>query len=362
VSRRPQPNPWDPRAWSTHSAKAVERDGRAPVDEVVRNPNESEVRELQSEIPEAAGRLLFVLERESGAASALPVLAPGLGGRDAQTVLVDQGWARRKFAPADFYQVADRISAKITLLLSSTVRLTARSAYSWKKTPLWESALPSGLAILHAAEAVEGTRAFGTFSCGFFMDPGHRPEFDPVHLAFSGAPDSRPPLTYPDFRGNVELLRGFAPLRMETVGDNWEMFDILSRLHPEAAADGACWWTSWIDSDMTNYGFVVSRAFDDPTLLLTPRDPTRFAAAPWVAVPDLAAAPADRPLVAVFSKPAEAPHVALRSAWGFAGENLFESRLDYSLPSNLGFRVLHRLAALPGEAVGEITGYYSLPA
>jgi hypothetical protein len=340
----------------------VTRDGRAPIAEVVRAPTESEVRDLQNEIPEAAGRLLFVIERESGAKSPLPVLAPTLLGREAQNVLVNQGWARIKFSPAEFYKLSDRISPKLTLLLSSTVRLTARSSYSWKKTSLWESALPSGLAILHAAEAVEGTKAFGDFSCGFFPDPGHRPEFDPAGLSFSGPAGTRPPLVYPDFLGNVELLQGFAPLRMETVGDNYEAFEVLSRLHPEAAADGACWATSWVDSDMTNYGFVVSRALGDPTLLLTPRDPTRFASAPWVAVADPATVPLDRPLVAVFERPDEAPHVALRSAWSFAGETLFESRIDYALPSNLGFRLVHRLAALQGQAVGTVSGYYTLPA
>lgn len=355
---KPRDNPWDPRAWSSFSVKQVSREGSATVDESVRAPNDEEIRVLSAEIPEAAGQCLFVIEREADAASGVPVLNPDSSNAEARVALVNSGLARVSLSSPDLYRVSERVAPKFTLLLTSTTRLHARSPYWWKKTRLWESRLSGGLTVLHPAEALEVTKAFGSLSCGFFPDPGYRADFAPGRLTFLGPPESRPPLTYPAFRGDIELLTGFAPLRVETVGEYREPYDVLSAGCPDLVASGAYWLTG-IDQDMTNHGFVLSRALGE-IQLNAQRSAQRFLEPPWVSVADPASVPDDRPLVALFSAPAEAEHVALRSLWAFAGETLFESRIDYALPGKLGFRIVHPLGQLAGPAVGTLTGLYTL--
>jgi hypothetical protein len=362
---KPRPadgNPWDPKVWSQFSPKHVSRDGSSGgVVEVVRAPTDDEIRVLQTEIPEAAGKCLFVLEREAGAPSAAPALPPNATAGEAQVLLVNAGYAWDRIYSAAFYgdESVTRVKEPYTLTLSARVRVSVKTAYRWKKTALWQSEVGGALVVLHAAEALDGSKAFGNLWAQFRPDPGYRSECDPSRLSYSGDPAQRPPLALPSFQGNVELLLGHAPRRAQTVGEDGEAHAELVARFPRLAT--TCYWlTGHLDADMTSYGFVLATVFSDPTLISADRDPGVFLAPPWVPVTDPSSVPADQVLVALFSAPAEAEHVALRSRWSLDGALLFESRLDLAPPSSMGLRFVHTLEALTDGAVGTVVAYYTL--
>lgn len=368
-----QANAWDPRAWTKCSPEKVSREGEPPAgSEVVRAPNEAEIRLLQKRIPELAGECLFVLEREPGDPGPPPPLPVGASATDAEILLINAGYVSaavldRRYA--ELHKVERQLNPSSTLAIYAGGRISRRSAYSWKRLRLWESPI-EGIAVLHAWDAMEATRELGSIVRQLRPDPGFCAACASGELKYGGDPSAAPPLTIPAPR-NVppeprDVLAGFAPQRPQTVGEEKENYDTLVGLYP--GLKSACFWlTGPRDTRMTTHGFCLARVFDDPSLLDEPVDAARFQQAPWVPAPDPAALAAGAVLVALFTgTPGFPPHAALRSAWTFSGETLYEGRIDFGVADPDGFqplpgiRILHPLKALEGGASGAIDGYYTL--
>lgn len=367
-----QANAWDPRAWRKCSPEKVSFEGEPPAGaEVVRAPDEAEVRLLQKRVPEIAGECLFVIEREPGDPSPLPVLPAGVSLPDAEVLLVNAGYVSaplvgRQFA--EYHKVERQLGPSSNLVLYASGRISRRSGYSWKRLRLWESAVDGTLAILHAWDALEATREFGNIVRQLRPDPGFCAACASGELTYGGDPASTPPLNIPAPPNSTpeprDNLAGFAPRRPQTTGEEGENYHTLIELYPRLKS--ACFWmTGPRDTRMTTHGFCLARVLDDPSLIDEPVDATRFQQPPWVPVADPAGIPAGAVLVALFTgSPGYPPHAALRSAWTFEGETLYEGRIDFGMADGErpipGVRILHPLAALEGGASGSVSGYYTL--
>lgn len=324
MSRRP-PNPWDPEAWRTKSPKKVERDGGEPsLAETVRAPTDDEIRVLQAEVPEAAGKPIFVLEREGGAPPPLPSLPADAAIDVAEISLINTGWASDRIFAREIYPKGyDRVRPQFSLVLYAKVKLSAKTSYRFKKETLWQSVLDGGLVVLHPAEALAGTKAFGSLLRQLRPDPGFSPEFSPDLLTYTGDPARPPPITMPVQPSPAELLVGYAPRRMQTVGEDSEANKELVGRFPSLETIGH-WQTGPLDDWMSSHGFVRATVSGDPNDMGLVRDIGVFSQPPWVLVDDPSTVPDDGVLVAIFSAPAEAQHVALRSRWKLDGQALYE--------------------------------------
>jgi len=375
VSKPTQPvasNPWDPAAWQSCSAQKVSKDPDARRgSEVVRAPTEAEIRVLQKRVPEAAGKCLFVLEREPGAESPLSNLPTGSTLEELDVLLGNIGYVPSSMPSperAGALGTERTLYENSILLYYSNGKYAAKSARSWKDVELWEALVDGTLTILTAWGTLEGGKEFGRIVRQCRWDPGFREEYLSP-LTYLGDPATVPPLTLA--APSVTTLYGFYPRRMLTVGYDYELYAALVERFPRLRS--ACFWATGLnlDSRMTSLGFCLARALADPSLMNTLVDPAVFTQPPWSSVGDPSAVPAEAPLIALFAGGEEVPmHAAIRGSWQFKGEVLFESRVDYSINSApegerttvaaAGIPIVSPLSALEGGAVGSVKAYYTL--
>ena len=363
-------NPWDPAAWKVCAPSKVTRDPDARRgDEVVRAPNDDEIRRLQQRVPEAAGKCLFVLEREPGVEGPLPWLPTGKTLDEVKVLLNNIGYVASVLEASEVRQgEGERVPRESSvLLLYERFKLSMKSARSWKDIALWESEIDSSLTVLTTWGTLEGTKEFGRIDSQLRPDPGFRAEC-PTELTYLGDPATAPPLILPH---SGPTLYGFYPRRLATVGPISALHQELVQRFPRFQSE--CYWVTGVNenSNLTSLGFCLARVLDDPSLMNKLVDPEVFKQPPWASVPDPPALSPDAPLVALFPGGEEAPpHGALRSKWQAAGEVLWESKVDLTIASeehNLltvvaatGIPIVSSLRALEGGPAGSVSGYYTL--